>query len=171
MRFYHFILIILISSCSNSIKNSTTIDKIMIFTSDTTVFEDVGRGSDDLMEIFFRDSSKFSNAHPVYMKQDKLKEIIYSINSIERKASSKKNIYIPEHNFCKMWQIVFFYKNIRNCVVCINDVSNLMSINDTIFQIDRNITIKNSGLKNLLPSIISEKSKIFSSKTIYVDKN
>ena len=170
MRFYHFISIILISSCSNRSKNSTSIDKIMVFTADTTVFEDVGRGSDDLMEIFFRDSSKFSNARPINMKQNKLEEIIYSINSIKRKASSKKNINIPEHNFCKVWQIVFFNKNVRNCVICINDHSNLMSINDTIFQIDKNITIKNSGLKNLVPAIISEKSKIFSSRTIYVDK-
>lgn len=170
MRFYYYILIILISGCSNVGENSTSIDKIMIFTSDTTVFEDVGPGSDDLMEIFFRDSSKFSSTRPVYMKQDTLEEIVYSINNIKRMASSKKNIYIPEHNFCKMWQIVFFHENIRNCVVCVNDDSNLMSINDTIFQIDQNITIKNSGLKKLLPVIIAGKSKIFSSKTIYVDK-
>lgn len=171
MKFYHFILILLISSCSNKNKNYTAIDKIMIFTSDTTVFDDIGFGADDLMNIFFRDSSQFFRVPATNMNREMLDTILKNLNNIKGKRYAYKNEYLSELNFCKMWQIVFFNKNIRNCVICLNETKNLLSVNDTIFEIDKNILLHNTPLRYLSPAVIPEKSKIFTSRTIYINSN
>jgi hypothetical protein len=144
-------------------------DEVMILSSDTSYVNDISWQMDDLLDGFYQDSSVFSIGNSQTMKASRVEDILRNLNHLKIKYYARKNPYIREFNFCKKWQIIFLKQDVQHCAICIDTNSMLMSVNDSIFKLERGMFYNNVSLKDFYPHKFLDQ-KHYSSQVINIQE-
>ncbi|MGJ1458020.1 hypothetical protein [Sphingobacterium multivorum] len=168
MKQFFYIFTLLLVSCGEFKKEDNRFDRMIVLSSDTSYINDISWKMDNLLEIFYQDSSQFSIIKPKQLKNNQVDSLFKDLDELKVYYYARKNPYIQEYNFCKKWQIVLFREQIQQCDICIDTNSMLMSIRDSIFKINREKFYKSKALKEVYPKSFFLNHKYYSSELIYI---